>query len=173
METYNATDMEEAGLSYHFLQDSRSRSAWGVLRGLHFQKAHPQAKLVSVNRGRVYAVAVDLRIRSESFGRWHGELLQEHEPHQLLLPRGFAFGFLSLEELTELSYKCDEVYHPEDQGGLAWNDPTLGIRWPELTGEWIGSASAAGYRMSDGTPLLMAERDQRWPGLADAYTFPL
>jgi len=165
METYNQRDLEEAGIFITFVQHNQSMSTKGVLRGLHFQKQFPQTKLVRVIRGAVYDVAVDLRKGSETYGRWHGELLTEENRRQFLIPRGFAHGFLVLSDTAEFCYLCDDFYHPNDEGGLAWNDPALGIEWPKLTGAYQGSPSAEGYTV-DGVPLNLSEKDQRWPVLA-------
>ena len=170
METYNARDMREAGLDILFVQDNQSCSAKGVLRGLHFQKNFPQTKLVRVIRGAVFDAAVDLRKGSPTFGRYHGELLTEENRHQFLIPRGFAHGFLVLSDIAEFCYKCDDFYHPDDEGGLAWNDPEIAVAWPGVTGEYPGSASAAGYTL-DGAPLILSEKDQKWLGLRDTFHF--
>lgn len=132
METYNQTDFEKAGLFYTFVQDNQSSSRRGVLRGLHFQKTFPQAKLVRVVSGEVFDVAVDLRKDSPSYGRWIGVFLSDKNQKQLLIPRGFAHGFMVISEYAEFTYKCDEFYHPEDEGGLPYCDPTIGIKWPEV-----------------------------------------
>ncbi len=171
METYNKKDMEEAGLDIDFVQDNQSCSSKGVLRGLHFQKEYPQTKLVRVVRGKVFDVVVDLRKGSDTFGRWHGELLSEENKKQFLIPRGFAHGFLVLSDLAEFIYKCDDFYHPNDEGGLAWNDPQIGIEWPELVGEYAGSPSAIGYCLQDGTPLKLSEKDEQWLGIQETFVF--
>ncbi len=132
METYNQADMARAGIHALFVQDNQSRSRKGVLRGLHFQKTHPQAKLVRVLRGQVFDVAVDIRPGSATFGRWHGEVLSEENHRQVFIPRGFAHGFLVLSDMAEFCYKCDDFYHPEDEGGIAWDDPTVAVCWPEV-----------------------------------------
>ena len=132
METYKKSDFDRAGLEYTFLQDNQSSSRKGVLRGLHFQKNYPQAKLVRVLKGEVYDVAVDLRKESETYGKWVGVLLSEENKRQLMIPRGFAHGFMVVSDYAEFAYKCDEVYHPEDEGGLLWNDPSIGITWPDI-----------------------------------------
>ena len=163
METYNANDMKEAGIDILFVQDNQSMSTKGVLRGLHFQKQYPQTKLVRAIRGAVYDVAVDLRSGSPTYGKYHGELLTEENKKQFLIPRGFAHGFLVLSEKAEFCYKCDDFYHANDEGGLAWNDPEIGVEWPEVVGEYPGSADASGYTMKDGTPLKLSEKDQKWP----------
>jgi dTDP-4-dehydrorhamnose 3,5-epimerase len=162
METYNAKDMQEAGIDIVFVQDNQSCSSKGVLRGLHFQKEYPQTKLVRVIRGTVFDVAVDLRPGSATYGKFHGELLSEENKKQFLIPRGFAHGFLVLSDLAEFVYKCDDFYHPNDEGGLAWNDPGIGIVWPEVLGEYPGNADASGYHMTDGTPLKLSEKDRNW-----------
>ena len=147
-ESYNQKDMQEAGLNVNFVQDNQSGSVKGVLRGLHYQKEHPQGKLVRVIRGRVYDVAVDIRRGSVTFGKWFGIELSEENRKQLYIPEGFAHGFLVLSENAEFCYKCTDFYHPGDEGGIAWNDPTLGIQWPEIEGE---------YQLS--------EKDKNWKGL--------
>ena len=171
METYNANDMREAGLDIVFVQDNQSMSTKGVLRGLHFQKHFPQTKLVRVIKGAVYDVAVDLRAGSATYGKWHGELLTEENKKQFLIPRGFAHGFLVLSDTAEFCYKCDDLYHPNDEGGLAWNDPQIGIVWPEVVGTYPGNANASGYTLTDGTPLNLSEKDQKWLGIADTFKF--
>ena len=168
METYNQRDMAEAGIEITFVQDNQSRSTKGVLRGLHFQIQYPQAKLIRVSRGEVFDVAVDLRPDSETFGKWHGELLSEENKHMLLIPRGFAHGFLVLSDIAEFCYKCDDFYHPNDEGGIAWNDPDLGITWPNLQGTYRGSAGAEGYSF-DGEPLLLSDKDQNWKGIRETF----
>ena len=165
METYNQNDMREAGLDMVFVQDNQSMSVKGVLRGLHFQKQFPQGKLVRVIKGSVFDVAVDLRKGSETFGKWFGVELTEENKKQFYIPEGFAHGFLVLSDIAEFCYKCTDFYHPGDEGGLAWNDPAIGIVWPELCGEYKGSASAEGYLLSDGTPLNLSEKDQKWMGI--------
>lgn len=169
-ESYNRRDMEEAGIHIDFVQHNQSMSAKGVLRGLHFQKQYPQTKLVRVIKGEVYDVAVDLRANSPTYGKYHGELLTEDNKHQFLIPRGFAHGFLVLSDAAEFCYLCDDFYHPNDEGGMAWNDPEIGIEWPRLAGEYRGSASAEGYSV-DGAPLTLSDKDQRWLGLRDTFKF--
>ncbi|MBR2188705.1 MAG: dTDP-4-dehydrorhamnose 3,5-epimerase [Eubacterium sp.] len=164
METYSQRDMEEAGLRYTFVQDNQSASTKGVLRGLHFQIRYPQTKLVRVIKGAVYDVAVDLRKCSPTYGKYYGVLLTEENKKQFLIPRGFAHGFLVLSDTAEFCYKCDDFYHPNDEGGLAWNDPAIGIDWPKLSGTWQGTAGAEGYTV-DGVPLNLSEKDQKWEGL--------
>ena len=165
METYNQNDMREAGLDLVFVQDNQSMSVKGVLRGLHFQKQFPQGKLVRAIKGEVFDVAVDMRSDSETFGKWFGVLLSEENKKQFYIPEGFAHGFLVLSETAEFCYKCTDFYHPGDEGGLAWNDPKIGIAWPNVTGDYQGSASSAGYALTDGTPLKLSEKDQQWKGL--------
>lgn len=157
--------MEENGIHVGFVQDNQSMSVKGVLRGLHFQKNYPQTKLVRVIKGRVFDVAVDLRKDSKTFGKWYGIELTEENKKQFLIPRGFAHGFLVLSETAEFCYKCDDFYHANDEGGLAWNDPAIGVQWPEVVGEYRGSASAEGYTLADGTALKLSEKDQAWPGM--------
>jgi dTDP-4-dehydrorhamnose 3,5-epimerase len=130
MESYNERDFHEAGIMARFVQDNQSSSVGGVLRGLHFQKLHPQAKLVRVLKGEVFDVAVDIRPGSPSFGTWVGVRLSAQNHRQLFIGRGLAHGFLVLSDTAEFAYKCDEFYHPEDEGGLLWNDPTIAIDWP-------------------------------------------
>lgn len=170
METYNLKDMQEAGFSIDFVQHNQSMSTKGVLRGLHFQKQFPQTKLVRVIRGEVYDVAVDLRKDSPTYGKYHGELLTEENKRQFLIPRGFAHGFLVLSDTAEFCYLCDDFYHPNDEGGMAWNDPEIGIRWPKLEGTYRGTASGEGYTV-DGVPLNLSGKDQNWLGLKDTFRF--
>ena len=150
METYNQNDMIEAGINITFVQDNQSMSTKGVLRGLHFQKQFPQTKLVRVIKGSVFDVAVDLRSGSR-----------------------FAHGFLVLSETAEFCYKCDDFYHANDEGGLAWNNPEIGIDWASLgvKGEYDGTASAKGYTLADGTSLNLSEKDQKWSGISDTFGF--
>lgn len=150
METYKETDFQSAGLNYSFVQDNQSSSRKGVLRGLHFQRNHPQAKLVRVLQGEVFDVAVDLRRDSETYGQWVGVLLSGENKRQFMIPRGFAHGFVVVSDYAEFAYKCDEVYHPEDEGGLIWNDPDIGIEWPEV-GE-----------------VILSEKDKKNPTLAQS-----
>ena len=167
METYNENDMKEAGLSLNFVQDNQSSSSKGVLRGLHYQKNFPQGKLVRVIRGSVFDVAVDLRKESSTYGKWYGVELSEENKKQFYIPKGFAHGYLVLSEWAEFCYKCTDFYHPGDDGGLTWNDPEIGIEWPDVIGEYPGNGSCADYHMSDGTPLNINERDEKWPGLKE------
>ena len=149
METYKETDFIEAGLNYHFIQDNRSHSRKGVLRGLHFQKTYPQAKLVRVLKGEVFDVAVDLRKGSETYGQWVGVLLSEENHRQFMIPRGFAHGFVVVSDQAEFAYKCDEKYHPEDEGGILWNDPDVNVTWPDV-GE-----------------IILSEKDKKNPTLVE------
>ena len=150
METYKEADFVEAGLNYRFVQDNQSSSRKGVLRGLHFQKTHPQAKLVRVIKGEVFDVAVDLRKGSDTYGQWVGVLLSEENKRQFMIPRGFAHGFVVVSDYAEFAYKCDEVYHPEDEGGIIWNDPDIAIEWPDV-GE-----------------IILSEKDKKNPTLAES-----
>ncbi len=170
METYNQNDMEAAGFNYVFVQHNQSMSTKGVLRGLHFQKQFPQTKLVRVIKGEVFDVVVDLRNNSDTYGKWHGELLTEENKHQFLVPRGFAHGFLVLSDIAEFCYLVDDFYHPNDEGGVAWNDPEIGIMWPKIKGEYKGIADAKGYTV-DGVPLNLSDKDQKWLTLKDTFKF--
>lgn len=149
LETYKKPDFQEAGLNYYFVQDNQSSSRKGVLRGLHFQKTYPQAKLVRVLSGEVFDVAVDLRKNSPTYGQWVGVLLSGENKRQFMIPRGFAHGFVVVSDYAEFAYKCDELYHPEDEGGLFWNDPDINIKWPEV-GE-----------------IILSEKDKKNPKLAE------
>lgn len=130
METYNYNDFAAAGLDMKFVQDNQSCSKRGVLRGLHFQKNHPQGKLVRVIKGKVFDVAVDLRKNSETFGKWTGVILTDENKRQFYIPEGFAHGFLVLSDTAEFVYKCTDFYHPEDDGGIIWNDKDIAVDWP-------------------------------------------
>lgn len=149
METYNYTDFKEAGLTMKFVQDNQSKSAKGVLRGLHFQKQYPQGKLVRAVKGEVFDVAVDLRRNSETFGQWYGIILSEDNKKQFYIPEGFAHGFVVLSDEAEFTYKCTDFYHPEDEGGLIWNDSDVGIKWP------IESIDN----------IILSDKDKIWPNL--------
>lgn len=157
METYKRPDFEAGGIACEFVQDNQSSSSRGVLRGLHFQVAHPQAKLVRVVRGEVFDVCVDLRPGSPTYGKWEGAVLSADNGRQLFVPRGFAHGFLVLSDGAEFCYKCDDVYHPNDEGGLAWDDPDVGIEWPPLSGD-------AAF---DPTKVVLSEKDKGHPRLSD------
>lgn len=130
MESYNYNDFAAEGIDCQFVQDNQSASKKGVLRGLHFQIQYPQDKLVRVIRGEVYDVAVDLREGSETFGKWFGVLLSEENKKQFFIPKDFAHGFLVLSDYAEFCYKVTDFYHPNDEGGLMWNDPDLAVEWP-------------------------------------------
>ena len=171
METYSKRDMEEAGINIDFVQDNQSMSVKGVLRGLHFQINFPQTKLVRAIKGSVFDVAVDLRKDSKTFGKWYGVELTEENKKQFLIPKGFAHGFLVLSETAEFCYKCDDFYHANDEGGLAWNDPEIDIKWPQVVGNYNGTASAEGYTLSDGTPLNLSEKDQKWSMIKEIFNF--
>ena len=171
METYNQRDMLAAGLDLAFVQDNQSMSVKGVLRGLHYQKQHPQGKLVRVVSGRVFDVAVDLRSGSSTYGKWFGAELSAENKKQFYIPEGFAHGFLVLSDTAEFCYKVTDFYRPGDEGGLAWNDPEIGIEWPEVCGAYPGNASSAGYTLSDGTPLNLSAKDQEWLPLRDSFRF--
>lgn len=173
METYSQRDMHEAGLDMVFVQDNQSMSKKGVLRGLHFQKEYPQGKLVRVIKGRVFDVAVDLRVDSKTYGHWYGVELTEENKKQFYISEGFAHGFLVLSDEAEFCYKVTDFYHPGDEGGLAWNDPEIGIEWPEVVGNYDGTASSDNYTMSDGTKLNLSDKDQKWSGLKDVFSFKL
>ncbi len=149
METYKEKEFIEAGLKYDFIQDNQSSSKKGVLRGLHFQKKYPQAKLVRVLSGEVFDVAVDLRKDSETYGKWVGILLSGENHRQFMIPRGFAHGFIVVSDYAEFAYKCDEIYHPEDEDGIMWNDPDIGIEWPN-----VGS-------------VILSEKDKKHPMFKD------
>lgn len=170
VETYNQQDMHEAGLDMVFVQDNQSVSTKGVLRGLHFQKQYPQGKLVRVIQGEVFDVAVDLRAGSMTYGKWFGVVLSEENHKQFYISEGFAHGFLVLTDVAKFCYKVTDFYHPGDEGGMAWNDPEIGIEWPGLAGEYQGTASAEGYCI-DGMPLKLSDKDQRWSGLKDTFQF--
>lgn len=169
-ESYNSRDMEEAGLNRVFVQDNESFSVKGVLRGLHFQKRFPQCKLARVIEGAVFDVAVDLREDSPTYGKWYGVELSAENHKQFLIPEGFAHGLLVLSDTAKFVYKCTDFWHPGDEGGIAWNDPEVGIEWPGVVGEYKGTPSAEGYTL-DGIPLGLSEKDQRWAGLKDTFKF--
>lgn len=169
-ETYNKRDMADVGLNMDFVQDNQSMSVKGVLRGLHYQKQYPQGKLVRVVRGEVYDVAVDLRKGSKTYSKWYGVLLSADNKKQFYIPEGFAHGFLVLSDVAEFCYKVTDFYHPGDEGGLAWNDPAVGIDWG-VVGEYKGSADAEGYTLKDGTPLILSDKDCKWSTLKDTFSF--
>jgi dTDP-4-dehydrorhamnose 3,5-epimerase len=150
METYKKSDFLDEGLNYDFVQDNQSSSKKGVLRGLHFQIKHPQAKLVRVIKGEVFDVAVDLRNNSKTYGQWVGVILSDANKRQLMIPRGFAHGFVVLSDYAEFAYRCDEYYHSEDEGGLIYNDPSIAIKWP-LVDE-----------------LILSDKDNKYPTLEES-----
>ena len=146
METYNYNDFKEAGIDVEFVQDNQSASKKGVLRGLHFQINHPQDKLVRVIKGEVYDVAVDMRPGSATYGQWKGVFLSEENKKQFFVPKNFAHGFLVLSDYAEFCYKCSDFYHPGDEGGIMYNDPSIGVEWP----------------IPEGMELTLSERDTKW-----------
>lgn len=150
METYHYEDYKAAGIPEVFVQDNQSASKKGVLRGLHFQKQFPQAKLVRVIKGEVFDVAVDLRKGSPTFGKWHGVLLSEENKKQFFIPENFAHGFLVLSDYAEFCYKCTDFYHPDDEGGILYNDAAIGVEWP----------------IPAGMELIMSEKDTKWEGIS-------
>ena len=156
METYKQSDFVAGGIGCVFVQDNQSSSVRGVLRGLHFQIEHPQSKLVRVVSGKVFDVAVDLRKDSATYGKWEGVVLSAENRRQFFIPRGFAHGFLVLSDSAEFCYKCDDVYHPGDEGGLMWNDPIIGIEWPALDGD----------DLFDESQLVLSDKDRRHPPLS-------
>ena len=151
METYQYEDFKAAGVDVVFVQDNQSASKKGVLRGLHFQINHPQDKLVRVIKGEVYDVAVDLRKDSLTFGQWYGVLLSEENKKQFFIPKGFAHGFLVLSDYAEFCYKCSDFYHPNDEGGLKFDDPAIGVQWP----------------IPEGMELIMSDKDKVWGGIEE------
>jgi dTDP-4-dehydrorhamnose 3,5-epimerase len=146
VESYSARDFREAGLPTAFVQDNQSRSVKGVLRGLHFQRQYPQGKLARVIDGEVFDVAVDIRPESPTRGKWYGVVLRGELQNQFYIPPGFAHGFLVLSDTAVFAYKCTEFYHSEDEGGIIWNDGTIGITWPDL-----------------GMPYLLSDKDKKLP----------
>ena len=165
-ETYNKRDMAEHGLNMEFVQDNQSMSTKGVLRGLHYQIEHPQGKLVRVIKGAVLDVAVDMRKGSPTYGKWFGVELTAENKKQFYVSEGFAHGYLALSDVCEFCYKVTDFYHPGDEGGLAWNDPDIGVDWG-VVGKYAGSADCARYTLPDGTPLNMNDRDKNWRRLKD------
>lgn len=153
METYKKPDFVMGGIDVDFVQDNQSASSKGVLRGLHFQIDHPQSKLVRVVSGRVFDVAVDLRKGSPTYGTWEGVVLSAENRRQFFIPRGFAHGYLVLSDYAEFCYKCDDVYHPNDEGGLMWNDPAIGIEWPAMDGD----------DAFDESKLVLSDKDKSHP----------
>ncbi|WP_294911258.1 dTDP-4-dehydrorhamnose 3,5-epimerase [uncultured Eubacterium sp.] len=149
METYNQREMNEAGIDTVFVQDNQSASIRGVLRGLHRQINFPQSKLVRVVKGAVYDVAVDLRENSPTYLKWYGIELSEENKKQFFIPKGFAHGFLVLSDYAEFCYKVDDFFHPNDEGGIAYNDPTIGVKWP----------------IGDDMQIILSEKDKAWQPL--------
>lgn len=149
METYNQREMNEAGINTVFVQDNQSASIRGVLRGLHRQINFPQSKLVRVIKGTVYDVAVDLRENSPTYLKWYGIELSEENKKQFFIPKGFAHGFLVLSDYAEFCYKVDDFFHPNDEGGIAYNDPTIGVKWP----------------IEDDMRIILSEKDKAWQPL--------
>jgi len=145
LETYHEDDFRSAGIACKFVQDNQSKSRMGVLRGLHYQRKFPQAKLVRVISGEVFDVAVDCRQGSETFGKWVGVHLSAENKRQFFVPKGFAHGFLTLSETAEFCYKCDDFYHPEDETGFLYNDPAFAIDWPELPVPYLLSEKDLAY----------------------------
>lgn len=171
IETYNKRDMAEAGLTMEFVQDNQSASVKGVLRGLHYQKEHPQGKLVRVISGEVFDVAVDLRAGSPTLGKWHGVVLNAEKQNQFYIPEGFAHGYMVLSDYAEFCYKVTDFYHPGDEGSLAFNDPEIAVAWPGLIGEYPGSADPSSYHLEDGTPLILSPKDSAAPRFGEAFRF--
>jgi dTDP-4-dehydrorhamnose 3,5-epimerase len=155
MELYSERSFHELGLELDFVQDNRSRSRKGTLRGLHFQKRRPQGKLVCVTSGEVFDVAVDLRKSSATFGKWFGVNLAGDAGILFYIPPGFAHGFYVISDTADFMYKCTDFYNPDDEGGLLWNDPTVGIKWP------IDETSCP----------VMAEKDKNYPVLGDCFYY--
>ena len=143
--------IKKPGFDMEFVQDNQSSSKKGVLRGLHFQINYPQDKLVRVVSGEVFDVAVDLRKDSKTYGQWYGVLLSAENKKQFFIPKDFAHGFVVLSDSAEFAYKCTDFYHPNDEGGLAWNDPDIGIEWP----------------IPEGMELTISEKDQKWGGIKE------
>ena len=154
METYNYNDYKAAGIPEEFVQDNQSSSKKGVLRGLHFQINFPQDKLVRVVSGEVFDVAVDLREGSETYGKWYGVVLSAENKKQFFIPKNFAHGFIVLSDYAEFAYKCTDFYHPNDEGGLKWDDPEIGIEWP----------MPEGITKKD---LTISDKDQKWSGIKE------
>lgn len=151
METYNMADFKEAGIDCEFVQDNQSASKKGVIRGLHYQINFPQDKLVRVIKGEVFDVAVDLRKGSKTYGKWYGIRLSEENKKMFFIPKNFAHGFLVLSDYAEFTYKCSDLYHPNDEGGVLYNDPEIGVEWP----------------FEDGVELVFSEKDKKWPTLKE------
>lgn len=154
METYKQPDFIAGGITVEFAQDNQSMSVKGTLRGLHYQIEHPQSKLVRVVQGEVFDVAVDLRQGSPTYGKWDGVILSAENKRQLFVPKGFAHGFLVLSDTATFCYKCDDVYHPDDEGGFMWNDPAIGIEWPMVGSDGVPLEESA---------LILSEKDKCHP----------
>lgn len=154
METYHQVEFKEAGLDLNFVQDNQSKSTKGVIRGLHFQYTKPQGKLVRVIKGKVFDVAVDLRKDSPTYGKWEGVILSEENKKQFYVPEGFAHGFLVLSEIAEFTYKCTNFYDSEDEGGILWNDPDIGIVWP----------------VNNINEVVLSGKDKKWKTLKETPT---
>ncbi|HOO28754.1 MAG TPA: dTDP-4-dehydrorhamnose 3,5-epimerase [Lachnospiraceae bacterium] len=154
METYNFNDFKEAGIGQNFVQDNQSSSRKGVLRGLHFQIQYPQDKLVRVIRGEVFDVVVDMRKDSETYGQWYGVRLSEENKKMFFIPKNFAHGFLVLSDFAEFTYKCTDFYHPNDEGGIIWDDKEIGIDWP----------------IERDMELIISDKDTKWPTLKELKT---
>jgi len=152
LETFQVERYREAGITLPFVQDNHSRSQRGVLRGLHFQKTRPQGKLVSVSRGAVYDVAVDIDPASATYGQFVGVELNDDNHRQLWIPPGYAHGFCVLSEVADFQYKCTDFYFPADEGGLLWNDPDVGIPWP-ITEPQLSAKDANNPRLRDLKPM--------------------
>lgn len=150
--TYNVRDFKEAGLDMDFVDEMQSKSGRGIIRGMHFQKMYQQGKLVRMVSGEVFDVAVDIREGSKTFGEWFGVVLSAKKKNMLYVPEGFAHGYLVLSESAEFAYKMSDYYHPEDEGGLRWDDPAIGIDWP----------------VPEGVSVTTSEKDNNWPPLSEA-----
>jgi dTDP-4-dehydrorhamnose 3,5-epimerase len=137
MESYSQKHYEDAGIAAKFVQDNQSSSVKGVLRGLHYQKKHAQGKLVRAIEGEIFDVAVDIRPRSPTRGKWYSVILSGEKQNQFYIPEGFAHGYLVLSDTALFTYKCTDFYKPEDEGGIIWNDPSIGIKWPDLGMDYI------------------------------------
>ena len=156
METYSKRDFEKIGIPYEFVQDNQSASKKGVLRGLHFQNNYPQDKLVRAIKGEVFDVAVDLRKGSKTFGKWFGVVLSAENKKQFFVPKGFAHGFMVMSDYAEFAYKCTDFYHPEDEGGIMYNDPDVGVEWP----------------FENESELILSEKDTKRGSFADYKKSP-
>ena len=150
-EVYNYNDYAATGIDMQFVQDNQSGSKKGVIRGLHFQKQFPQDKLVRASKGTVFDVAVDLREGSKTFGKWYGVELSDENKKQFFIPKNFAHGFVVLSDTAEFAYKCTDFYHPNDEGGIIWNDPQVGVKWP----------------IPEGMELIFSDKDTKWGTLAE------